>query len=577
MMPPLLRLALACLALAAPHAAAQQDVPTEVPIAWNKYYTYPEMEEHLHAIAEAYPDLVELREIGKSLEGRSLWVAIVTGPDAAATHADKPAMWIDGNVHGNEIQAGEVVLYTAWYLTRGYGHIADITELLDNYTFYLMVSQNPDGREAWFAEPSTPHSSRHNRRPTDNDNDGLVDEDPYDDLDGDGSITGMWKQVPMGSGRWRRDVDDPRIFTRVEPDQEGDWEYLGAEGLDNDGDGRINEDGPFGDDMNRNWASDWQPEYIQRGAGPWPLSAPEVRTITEFIAAHPNIAAGQSYHNSGGMILRGPGTSYRDGMYPRSDSQVYDELARTGDLMLPYYRDMVIYRDLYNVHGGFVNYLAEGLGVFSFTNEMWASGMMYQKDIRVDDEKQWLWRDRMMFGQTFKDYTEYDHPDHGKVLIGGPNKWSSRNTPTFMLEEECHRNFAFTAFHADQMPLLSFKRTEVEQLAGNLWQLTVEVANEKIIPTRSALAQARGIGAHDILTTSVDAGSVVTAGRMSSWLDRQMNAIRHEPGRIQVEDGVPGHDSRIFRILIEAAPGAEVTLRYTAEKARDIELQLTLE
>ena len=39
---------------------------------------------------------------------------------------------------------------------------------------------------------------------------------------------------------------------------------------------------------------------------------------------------------------------------------------------------------------------------------------------------------------------------------------------------------------------------------------------------------------------------------MGNWLDRQMTAVRHDPGRIQVEDGIPGQDSRIFRILLEA-------------------------
>ncbi|MFG0282830.1 MAG: M14 family zinc carboxypeptidase, partial [Phycisphaerales bacterium JB039] len=337
-------------------------------------------------------------------------------------------------------------------------------------------------------------------------------------------------------------------------------------------------DGPFGDDMNRNWPSDWQPNYIQFGAGPYPLSAPETRAIAEFIRAHPNIAAGQSYHNSGGMILRGPGTSYRNPMYANADARVYDELAQTGELLLPYYRDMVIYRDLYNVHGGFVNFLAEGLGVFSFTNEMWASGKMFQKDIRVDEDKQWLWRDRMALGQTFTDYTEYQHPTYGNVLIGGPNKWSSRNTPTFMLEEECHRNFAFTTFHADHMPLLRFKRTEVEDMGGGLWQVTVEIANEKLIPTRSAMAQNRGIGAADILETiPPEGGRVVAAGRLSGWLDRQMSAVRHEPHRLQVEEGIPSQGSRIFRLLVEGAAGEVVTLRYAAEKALDIETTVTLE
>ena len=72
--------------------------------------------------------------------------------------------------------------------------------------------------------------------------------------------------------------------------------------------------------MNRNWPTDWQPNYIQFGAGECPLDRPETKAIAEFIMAHPNIAAGQSYHNAGGMILRGPGAAYLEGNYPAPTS-----------------------------------------------------------------------------------------------------------------------------------------------------------------------------------------------------------------------------------------------------------------
>jgi hypothetical protein len=64
----------------------------------------------------------------------------------------------------------------------------------------------------------------------------------------------------------------------------------------------VNEDGAGGYDMNRNWPADWQPEWIQGGAGPYPLNWPETRAIGDFLLAHPNVAALQSYHNAGGMM-----------------------------------------------------------------------------------------------------------------------------------------------------------------------------------------------------------------------------------------------------------------------------------
>jgi Zinc carboxypeptidase len=574
----LLFLCALCVLVVVSRARAQENIPAKVEIPFNRYYKYAELEEHLQHIAAAYPELVELRNIGKSGEGRNLWIAIVNSPKTGP-HIAKPAMWIDGNVHGNEVQAGEAVLYSLWYLTKAYGHNEDLTKLLDTYSFYFMVCQNPDGREHWFTDPQTPNTSRTNRRPVDDDKDGVADEDGPDDLDGDGMITQMWKADP--EGRWVRDRNDPRVFIRVEPDQKGEWTFLGEEGIDNDGDGRINEDGPGGDDMNRNWPTDWQPNYVQRGAGDFPFSNPEPRAISQFILEHPNIAAVQSYHNAGGMILRGPGAAYRESAYPASDRAVYDEIGRTGEDLLPYYHYMIIYRDLYTVYGGFVNWTAEGLGVFSFTNEMWNPGKYFQRDISdPDDKRMWLFRDRLQFGQVFSPYKEFDHPQFGKILIGGLNKWSARVTPTFMLEEECHRNFAFTMYHADQMPVVHFDKVEVAPGgAPGAWVVRAEVKNDKLMPTRSGLARQKGIGRNDLMICEAPEGAkVVTSGTVSSWYDKsaRLDPVRHEPGRIQVEGGIPGRSGVIFRFYLNGPEGAKVKLMYDAEKAKLIEREVEL-
>lgn len=556
-------------------ATAQQHIAGKVDIPFNRYVDHNQLNEYLKQIAAAYPDLVTLKTIGHSQQGREMIVAIVNNKKTGAD-TEKPAMWIDGNVHGNEIQAGEVVVYSLWYMTKAYGESKDMTELVDNYAFYYLPSQNPDGRQAWFDEVQNSSSSRWSRRPVDNDRDGLVDEDPPEDIDGDGSITQMWKEDP--SGDWLRDEFDPRVFrrARLSEGEKGEWLRLGSEGIDTDGDGRTNEDGPGGDDMNRSWPTAWQPEYVQNAATTFPLADPETRAVAEFILAHPNIAAGQSYHNAGGMILRGPGASWRNSEYPGPDRVVYDEIGRVGEILLPYYNYYIIYDDLYTVHGGFVNWLAEGLGIMSFTNEMMTNGRFFQRDGQMDEERSKLWRDRMAFGTTFTEYKEFDHPEYGKVLIGGPNRWSSRATPNFMLEEECHRNFAFTMFHASHMPLLSFNRVEAKDLGGGLWQVTAEIRNEKLIPTRLAVARTRGIGANDILTCEPSGGTVVTSGSIRQWIDTDFNAVREEPGRVQLPGGIGGQRAETYRYIVTGKKGDTVTLKYTAEKAKNIEATVEL-
>jgi hypothetical protein len=355
----------------------------------------------------------------------------------------------------------------------------------------------------------------------------------------------------------------------------GQWSRAGTEGIDNDGDGRINEDSDGGYDMNRDWPTDWKPTFVQRGAGHYPFTYPETRAVGDFIRTRPNIAAGQSYHNAGGMILRGPGAEYGNSAYSRRDSATYEALGIAGEEMLPHYRYMILYSDLYPVHGGFVNWIAEGLGVVSFTNELWSDKRILQNGNTLDEEGRMRWNDRMLFGQNFTDWTEVDHPTHGKVLVGGPSKYSGRTPPPFMVEEESHRNFAFTMFHAAQMPKIRLQHLDVDHLGGDLWQVNIEVANDNLIPTRTDRAANRGIGRPDLLLFTPKKGTtLLAAGTTKSRNDTTMNPQDHRPERLLVDAGIPGRGFTTFRYLLQSDGSPQGEFEYMAEKAIDISFSL---
>ena len=560
-------------------ALAQQQLDAKTDLDFNRFYDFEELEEAMRSLAEAHPELTTLVSLGKSVEGREMWMLTINNPETGKD-TSKPGMWIDGNVHGNEVQASETVLYTAWYLLEGYDEVPAIRELVDNNVFYLAPSVNPDGRAGWFRDAHSPHSNRTGLKPTDNDQDGLLDEDGPDDLNGDGHIGRMWRRDPNGTHK--RNERDPRIFERVEPVpgpdgkiMRGDWSMAGTEGIDNDGDGRINEDGQGGYDMNRNWPTDWKPTFVQRGAGDYPFSYPETRAVGDFIRAHPNIAAGQSYHNAGGMILRGPGTAKRESEYPREDRAVYEAIGEAGVEMLPHYRLLVIHADLYPVHGGFVNWLAEGLGIVSYTNELWTDKRMLQNGQSLDEEGQLRWHDHMLFGQAYTDWTEVEHPRYGTVLVGGPTKFFGRTPPPFLLEEEAHRNFAFTMFHAQEMPRLRANDVVVQDLGDNLWQVDLEIANDRLIPTRTRRAADRGIGRPDILLFDpADGTELLAAGTTRNRFERTMQPQEHRPDRLILERGVPSRGITTVRYILRSPESPSGTFTYMAEKASDLTIPL---
>src|ERR1043165_1683547 len=142
----------------------------KVEVEWNRYYDHAGLTAILEKIHRAFPDLTKLYSVGKSFEGRDLWCLEVTDFKVGDA-TQKPGMYIDGNIHGNEVQAGEVVAYTGWYLCHQYGRLDKVTDLLDHCVFYLIPTINPDGRDRWFHEAQTANSSRSGAKPVDDDGD----------------------------------------------------------------------------------------------------------------------------------------------------------------------------------------------------------------------------------------------------------------------------------------------------------------------------------------------------------------------------------------------------------------------
>jgi hypothetical protein len=551
-----------------------------VPLRFDHYYTYEQIGEALNALHAAYPDLTKVESVGKSEEGRDIWAMTVNNPKTGAA-LDKPGVYVDGNIHGNEIQAAEVGLSLLNRLLTSYGQNDQITKIVDRNVFYVIPSVNVDGRFHFFHDPNTPSSNRTIRVPRDDDRDGLVDEDGPDDLDGDGNITEMRKRDPFG--QWKTDPEEPRLMVRVKPGEKGEWTLLGEEGLDNDGDGKVNEDEAGYLDGNRNWGINWAPPYVQSGSGEYPFQASGMRAIARFLVERPNIIVVFAFHNNGGMYLRGPSTKAQEPMNPQ-DVGVYDILGKNAEKIVPGYRYMVSWKDLYPTYGDFTDFTDNVLGSYGFVGELFvtASETYHQppkpgaapgpppedEDMMsggsVEQERERLkFSDNVAQGELYRPWKPFKHPQFGDVEIGGWVKMSSRLPHPFMLTDLTHRNASAVLFAASQTPDVSLDVLPAEKVGDNLYKLRVRLANAGSIPSLTFTALQRKIHPQDVLRVTGKTVTVVSGGPASGSPIEEVRYKANRPDTQLLQ--VPGNGKIDFQFLVSGK--GEVTVSYQSIKA----------
>ncbi|MCZ6916284.1 MAG: M14 family metallopeptidase [Gemmatimonadetes bacterium] len=471
-------LALLVIATASPAAGLTQSEDPQNP-DWGKFHTTADAHALLRGWADAYPQLTNLYSIGETLDGTPLLVLEITNEDTGDP-ASKPGYYYDGNIHASELTGAEVALHFAWHVLSRYGHDRRITELLDTRTLYVRPKFNPDGADIAL---TTVQSLRSTPRPYDQDHDGLLDEDPGNDLNGDGAITQM--RVPNPSGLWKISPDDRRVMVRRgDGDIEGEFYSLYGEGVDDDGDGYFNEDGLGGIDMNRNFPRNWGLESEQSGAGPYPLSEPETRATIEFINGHRNITGVFHGHTSGGFLYRLPSTTSWDD-FNMADQNLIMELSRkyeetTRQPARASYTNPRVHR-----HGTLISWSYWDFGVVGFVPEFWGGfGRDYDGDGRVSDAERFRWNDEELNGEGFANWAPFDHPQLGRVEIGGwRGKFTRSNPPPHLLRGEIELYVPWMLWLAEISPRVVVSEESVTRLSDNLVKVRVTVANVGYLPT----------------------------------------------------------------------------------------------
>ena len=553
----------------------------EVPLRFDRYYNYDEVNEALKVLNKAYPELTKLEIIGKSDEGRDIYALTINNLKTGEA-VTKPGVYVDGNIHGNEIQAGEVCLYYANMLLTKYGENDKITKVVDRNAHYILPVVNVDGRYHFFEDAHTPSSSRSIRIPKDDDNDGLFDEDAPDDLDGDGSITQMRIKDP--NGEYKADPDDPRILVRVEPGKKGEYTLLGSEGIDNDNDGKLNEDAEGYLDPNRNWGYNWMPNYVQSGAGNFPFSGVGIKAVSEYIGSHPNIIIGFSFHNSGGMWLRVP--SEKSIRIDPSDIAAYDVIGKNAIKITPGYVYQPSY-DLYPTYGDSDGQLFFNYGIFSFVGELF---QREQETYREKTDKpvqpaeqsgrrgsnpeetreQLKFNDHVVQGEMYKEWKPYNHPVYGEIEIGGWVKMSSRLPQPFMLPELVHRNASVVFLAAENTPEISMEVFEVKEIGKNLSQVRVRLKNKNGLPSMTADSFSKKLYTPDML--KVSGAKVIAGGKIT---DFRLNKVNYKDNKPDIQFLlVPGYGNVEYQFLIEGK--GDVTISYESQKANNVKTTVKL-
>jgi hypothetical protein len=408
-------------------------------------------------------------------------------------------------------------------------------------------------------------------------------------VDEDGRVLYMRQADP--NGPWKSHPEEPRLLVRRAPDDfDGEFYRLYREGEVTEYDGvMFTHTAPReGLDLNRNFPANWAPEGRQLGAGPAPFSEPETRALGDFVTTHKNIVSAVSGHTFSGILLRSSSNGPDDDI-PVNDLRAYKAAGRKGS-ELTGYPAVSIYHDFryppkQDIAGGF-DWVYEHLGIYFWTVEYWAphrtagvdmSGVRYSDWLfdhdAEDDLTVFRYFDRECPGTAYVDWYEFDHPQLGKLEIGGWDIMNSfHNPPLHLLEREVAPFPAWFVSHALMTAKLELVEASATRVGEGASLIRLVVENSGYLSTAgSDKALENGVTREIVAEIELPESATLLRGKTREGLG-------HLGGRVGMMatpvflgtgfDATDGKDSRAcVEWLVEAPPGTSVGLSARQERS----------
>lgn len=431
--------------------------------------------------------LAKVSSIGKSSGGKDIWAVTLSQGDPSRNKA----ILIVAGADGRHPAGTEMAAKLAESLVSLSGD--SLSKLLKNTTVYIIPGLSPDALEQSVAKLKYERAGNATKR--DDDRDGKTDEDSFEDLNNDGLITSIRIQDPTGA--YIASKEDPRIMIKADLSKGESGKYLVfSEGIDNDKDGKFNEDGEGSVNIDKNFTFDYP--MFENGAGEYQASEPETRAFLDFLYKNTNIHT--VFHFGLSNNLSEPtkfdrqksskriisGLLEKDASVTDIVSKMYGKVGITDAPALPQTQGNLTQTAYY--HGGRFSYSTPG---------WWTPKLKESKDstkktapVKKGDtpnpEVEYLkWADANNLA-TFVNWTPVNnHPDFpGKTVeVGGLAPNALFNPPSQFLDSTVIKHQSFFAEYIKAMPQTEIVNSKVESLGNGVNRVTVTVLNKGLIPT----------------------------------------------------------------------------------------------
>jgi len=516
------------------------------------YSNFNQQTSRINALSKSYPQLVKVRSLTRTTGNKDIWqITIGTGNTES-----KPAIVVVGGVEGNYLISTELAIGFAENLLQG-SNTDSIQALLNKTTFYIFPNMSPDAMEQYFA--SLQYERQSNATNTDDDRDGKLNEDGFDDLDGNGKITMMRVESPVGD--YKIHPDDPRVLIKADLNKGEKGKYLlFTEGTDNDKDNSFNEDGEGGVWFNKNFT--YKVPSFSQGSGEFAVSENESRALLDYLFEQFNVYAVVSFGSNNNL----------------STPFVYNAQAALQPIVAGWQQADVkvdsMVADLYNksvnmkdapktnpAGGDFLSWAYYHYGRYSFSTPGWwvpktkPDSTKGEKAFTADDAtaNYLRWANQQGITNTFTEWKIIQHPDfpNQKVEVGGIDPFVTINPPYKLVPDLVKKHTAFLVKLAGYQPELDIVNIKTEKPASGLTRITLDIINKGALASHSKLGERSywvkriNVKVNTGGNQSVISGKKIqTLNSLEGYSSQQLSWLIKGTGKLTIEAGSPTTGSK---------------------------------